>query len=111
MSIDPEMNALESDEEDDLFEHFNFVVDKGQQLLRIDKYLQLKNLQLKGGSSDASNSSSGTGGNYGGGSSTTTASGGAVGIIWPAVAPAKYVSPTAAVVPTRMIDPPVATRP
>ena len=42
MSIDPEMNALESDEEDDLFEHFNFTVDKGQQLLRIDKYLLLK---------------------------------------------------------------------
>ena len=30
------------DSEDDLFEHFNFVVDKGQQLLRIDKYLLLK---------------------------------------------------------------------
>ena len=42
MSIDPEMNALESDEEDDLFEHFNFTVDKGQQLLRIDKYLMIK---------------------------------------------------------------------
>jgi len=40
MSITPEIDPLES--EDDLFEHFHFVVDKGQQLLRIDKYLQLK---------------------------------------------------------------------
>lgn len=40
MSIDPEIDPIES--EDDLFEHFNFVVDKGQQLLRIDKYLLLK---------------------------------------------------------------------
>jgi 23S rRNA pseudouridine1911/1915/1917 synthase len=40
MSIDEELDPVES--EDDLFEHFNFVVDKGQQLLRIDKYLQLK---------------------------------------------------------------------
>lgn len=40
MSILPEIDPLES--EDDLFEHFHFVVDKGQQLLRIDKYLQLK---------------------------------------------------------------------
>jgi 23S rRNA pseudouridine1911/1915/1917 synthase len=42
MSIDPEMNAPDSEEEDDLFEHFNFTVDKGQQLLRIDKYLMIK---------------------------------------------------------------------
>ncbi len=40
MSIEPEIDSLES--EDDLFEHFKFIVDKGQQLLRIDKYLQLK---------------------------------------------------------------------
>ena len=40
MSIDNEIDPIES--EDDLFEHFNFVVDKGQQLVRIDKYLQLK---------------------------------------------------------------------
>ena len=40
MSIDDELDPIES--EDDLFEHFSFVVDKGQQLLRIDKYLQLK---------------------------------------------------------------------
>ncbi len=40
MSIEPEIDPLES--EDDLFEHFHFIVDKGQQLLRIDKYLQLK---------------------------------------------------------------------
>jgi 23S rRNA pseudouridine1911/1915/1917 synthase len=40
MSIDPEIDPIES--EDDLFEHYNFVVDKGQQLLRIDKYLLLK---------------------------------------------------------------------
>ena len=40
MSIDPEIDPIES--EDDLFEHFNFIVDKGQQLLRIDKYLLLK---------------------------------------------------------------------
>jgi 23S rRNA pseudouridine1911/1915/1917 synthase len=40
MSIDEELDPVES--EDDLFEHFNFIVDKGQQLLRIDKYLQLK---------------------------------------------------------------------
>lgn len=40
MSIDPTLYPLDS--EDDLFEHFNFVVDKGQQLLRIDKYLLLK---------------------------------------------------------------------
>jgi 23S rRNA pseudouridine1911/1915/1917 synthase len=40
MSIEPDIDSLES--EDDLFEHFSFVVDKGQQLLRIDKYLQLK---------------------------------------------------------------------
>ena len=40
MSILPEIDPLES--EDDLFEHFHFTVDKGQQLLRIDKYLQLK---------------------------------------------------------------------
>ncbi|RVU26740.1 RluA family pseudouridine synthase [Sandaracinomonas limnophila] len=39
-SIEAELDPLES--EDDLFEHFNFTVDKGQQLLRIDKYLQLK---------------------------------------------------------------------
>ena len=42
MSIDPEMNAPDSEEEDDLFEHFNFTDDKGQQLLRIDKYLMIK---------------------------------------------------------------------
>ena len=36
------MNAPDSEEEDDLFEHFNFTVDKGQQLLRIDKYLMIK---------------------------------------------------------------------
>jgi 23S rRNA pseudouridine1911/1915/1917 synthase len=29
-------------EEDDLFEHFRFEVDKGQQLLRLDKYLMIK---------------------------------------------------------------------
>ena len=40
MSIDNEIDPIES--EDDLFEHFNFIVDKGQQLMRIDKYLQLK---------------------------------------------------------------------
>ncbi|WP_395768716.1 RluA family pseudouridine synthase [Aquirufa sp.] len=40
MSIEPEIDPIES--EDDLFEHFNFIVDKGQQLLRIDKYLLLK---------------------------------------------------------------------
>ncbi|MCZ2480268.1 RluA family pseudouridine synthase [Aquirufa nivalisilvae] len=40
MSIDNEIDPIES--EDDLFEHFNFTVDKGQQLLRIDKYLLLK---------------------------------------------------------------------
>ncbi len=40
MSIENELDAIES--EDDLFEHFSFVVDKGQQLLRIDKYLLLK---------------------------------------------------------------------
>jgi 23S rRNA pseudouridine1911/1915/1917 synthase len=40
MSIDPMLDPIDS--EDDLFEHFNFVVDKGQQLLRIDKYLLLK---------------------------------------------------------------------
>lgn len=40
MSIDPNLDPIDS--EDDLFEHFNFVVDKGQQLLRIDKYLLLK---------------------------------------------------------------------
>jgi 23S rRNA pseudouridine1911/1915/1917 synthase len=40
MSIDQEIDPIES--EDDLFEHFNFIVDKGQQLLRIDKYLLLK---------------------------------------------------------------------
>ena len=40
MSIDPTLDPIDS--EDDLFEHFNFVVDKGQQLLRIDKYLLLK---------------------------------------------------------------------
>jgi 23S rRNA pseudouridine1911/1915/1917 synthase len=40
MSIDQGIDQLES--EDDLFEHFNFVVDKGQQLMRIDLYLLLK---------------------------------------------------------------------
>jgi 23S rRNA pseudouridine1911/1915/1917 synthase len=40
MSIDQEIDQLES--EDDLFEHYNFVVDKGQQLMRIDLYLLLK---------------------------------------------------------------------
>ncbi|MHA8066188.1 RluA family pseudouridine synthase [Aquirufa sp. ROCK2-A2] len=40
MSIENEIDPIES--EDDLFEHFNFIVDKGQQLVRIDKYLQLK---------------------------------------------------------------------
>ena len=40
MSIDPEVDPIES--EDDLFEHFHFIVDKGQQLLRIDKYLLSK---------------------------------------------------------------------
>ena len=29
----------QEDEEQDLFEHFNIVVDKGQSLLRIDKFL------------------------------------------------------------------------
>ncbi len=29
-----------SEEKDELYEHFNFTVDKGQELLRIDKYLQ-----------------------------------------------------------------------
>lgn len=38
--MDQELEFLES--EDDLFEHFNFEVDKGQQFLRIDKYLLLK---------------------------------------------------------------------
>jgi 23S rRNA pseudouridine1911/1915/1917 synthase len=40
MSIDREIDQLES--EDDLFEHYNFIVDKGQQLMRIDLYLLLK---------------------------------------------------------------------
>jgi 23S rRNA pseudouridine1911/1915/1917 synthase len=40
MSIDQEIDQIES--EDDLFEHYNFVVDKGQQLMRIDLYLLLK---------------------------------------------------------------------
>jgi 23S rRNA pseudouridine1911/1915/1917 synthase len=40
MSIDQEIDQLES--EDDLFEHYKFVVDKGQQLMRIDLYLLLK---------------------------------------------------------------------
>jgi 23S rRNA pseudouridine1911/1915/1917 synthase len=40
MSIDQEIDQLES--EDDLFEHYNFTVDKGQQLMRIDLYLLLK---------------------------------------------------------------------
>ncbi len=40
MSIDQEIDQLES--EDDLFEHYNFIVDKGQQLMRIDLYLLLK---------------------------------------------------------------------
>ncbi len=38
--MDQEVDQLES--EDDLFEHYNFVVDKGQQLMRIDLYLLLK---------------------------------------------------------------------
>ena len=29
----------QEEEEQDLFEHFNIVVDKGQSLLRIDKFL------------------------------------------------------------------------
>ena len=38
--MDQEVDQLES--EDDLFEHYNFIVDKGQQLMRIDLYLLLK---------------------------------------------------------------------
>ncbi|MFN8355775.1 MAG: RluA family pseudouridine synthase [Spirosomataceae bacterium] len=33
---------IESIEEDDLYEHFHFVVDKGQSLMRLDQYLTLK---------------------------------------------------------------------
>jgi len=34
-----ENNIIDQEEEQDLFEHFNIVVDKGQSLLRIDKFL------------------------------------------------------------------------
>ncbi|MGV6860326.1 MAG: RluA family pseudouridine synthase [Putridiphycobacter sp.] len=34
--------ALDSDNLEDLFEHYNFTVDPGQELFRIDKYLMLK---------------------------------------------------------------------
>ena len=37
-----ENNIIEQEEEQDLFEHFNIVVDKGQSLLRIDKFLMLR---------------------------------------------------------------------
>jgi len=32
-------NSVTADENTELYEHFRFVVDKGQSLLRIDKYL------------------------------------------------------------------------
>ena len=41
----PEENTkfeIHKDENPDLHEHYNFIVDKGQELLRIDKFIQNK---------------------------------------------------------------------
>ena len=45
-STDAEDLELELDS--DLFEHFRFVVDPGQQALRIDKYLGMKFAKIAG---------------------------------------------------------------
>lgn len=37
--MDQEIEILESDENDDLFEHYRIVADKGQSFLRVDKFL------------------------------------------------------------------------
>lgn len=37
--LDEELEFAENEEQDELFEHYNIVVDKGQELLRIDKFL------------------------------------------------------------------------
>ncbi|MCX6232904.1 MAG: RluA family pseudouridine synthase [Bacteroidetes bacterium] len=40
--IEDEINSISEEEEQDFFEHYRFVVDKGQGLLRIDKYLMIR---------------------------------------------------------------------
>jgi 23S rRNA pseudouridine1911/1915/1917 synthase len=40
--IEDENNLISEEEEQDLFEHHRFIVDKGQGLLRIDKYLMIR---------------------------------------------------------------------
>jgi len=37
--LDEELDLNEGDEQDELFEHYNIVVDKGQEMVRIDKFL------------------------------------------------------------------------